>query len=217
MADPERKVQPGQRIRIAARTWNKVLDSIAAPNQVVGTSARPIKLPAMESFVANSYIGVDDRPLIVGEAVVLLDGGNPGSAIGVGATTPLNQGMSFAQTESDLYRSPRMYYTTMRPGGPVDQPFAVCIDPAASVFVVAGFCWARVRTLAPWHKYARRCVPQPSDSEEIQAASVGCLDSCGYGPARIIGWASQDSTLGVAGGLGFDGGNGSIYWALIRF
>lgn len=193
-----------------------MLDGVAGKTAPLGGGARVMKLPAMESFVANSHLGVDDRPLIVGEAVVLFDGGNTNS-IGVEATTPLEQDMSFAETESDLYRSPRMYYTTMRPGGPVDQPFAVCIDPAGSVFVVAGYCWARVRTLAPWHKYARRCVPQPSDSEEAQAASVGCLDSCGYGPARIIGWASQDSTLGVAGGLGFDGGNGSIYWALIRF
>lgn len=181
-----------------------------------------MKLPAMESFVANGYYYNETRPLVVGEAVVLLGyHSSSGAAYRVAATTPLSEDLSLTESEVDLHRAPRLTFTTMRPEGiapgfALDQPFAVCLDPLASAFAVAGFCWVRVRSLAGWHKYARRCLAQPDDSDQAKAASVGCLDSCGYGPARIVGWASQDQSPDFFRVSDNGPGDGNIYWAIVR-
>ena len=56
---------------------------------------------------------------------------------------------------------------------------------------LAGMAWTRVRLHRPWHRFARRCMPQPGDGAGELAASVGVLDSCGWGPAEIVGFIAD--------------------------
>jgi hypothetical protein len=176
-------------------------------------------LPATVARLSTLY----SHKCVLGEAVLIQEGN--GVYAGETATTPISAGMEFSTVEKRLWNE---YAPRFRQLTPIDNPFsledsfAICIDPIRMRFVVSGLAWVRVRTLKPWHRYARRCVAQPTDGATQLAAVAGCLDSCGWGPAEILGYAPVDFDPRKSSALTDNRGRdsftaGSILWALVRF
>jgi hypothetical protein len=222
-SDPFRRVRPGEAVRISAIAWNRVLDLVRPSAGADGSQAEQPPLP--QTLAVLRRLDEFGRSVTVGEAVVIAppqyaDGGSAAAP----ATLPLAAGLTFSALERRLGGGPRPGFLRMTPaGGEIDDAFAVCVNPAASRFAIGGFAWARVRAMRPWHRFARRCLVQPGDGATEQANSVGCLDSCGWGPAQIVGWAKPDfdpqtaPTLTTTASTISAGSAGSIYWALIKF
>lgn len=225
-SDPFRRVRPGEAVRISAIAWNRMLDLVRPGTAAGGGGAEQAGLPQQLATLRAAQGFVPARSIVVGEAVVVAvaqdyDAGADAAA----ATVPLAVPMTFSATERRLFNGFRPTYSGMSPtGGRTDDAFAICLQPLASRFVVSGFAWTRVRALRRWHRFARRCVMQPGDTDAQIAASFGTLDSCGYGPAQIIGWApagfdpaASTATLTSTLSAVATGDPGGIFWALVRF
>lgn len=225
-SDPFRRVRPGEAVRISAIAWNRMLDLVRPGTAAGGGGAEQAGLPQQIATLRAAQGQVPARSLVVGEAVIITQQQNAdGGADAAPATVPLAVPMTFSAVEKRIVAGFRPYYSGMSPtGGNTDDQFAICLQPREARFVVGGFAWVRVRALRRWHRFARRCVAQPGDTDAQLAASYGCLDSCGYGPAKIVGWApagfdpqgvnvALTSTLSAVA----TGDPGTIYWALVQF
>ena len=216
--DPFRRVRPGEAVRITAIAWNALLDLLRTSGTPQGGGTTAPELAATVARLSTLY----SHKCVLGEAVLIREGN--GQFSGETATTPLSAGMEFSTVEKRLWNE---YAPRFRPLTPIDNPFsledsfAICIDPIRMRFVVSGLAWVRVRTLKSWHRYARRCVAQPTDGATQLAAVAGCLDSCGWGPAEILGYAPVgfDPANGALTAITGQGvfTSGSIVWALVRF
>jgi len=210
-------------VRINATAWNALMRLLRPAPPAAGTGPATMGLPAIHARLTHAGSESDQpRRLVVGEAVVL-----PSQPLGAAqaATGPLSGSMTLSTVEKQIWNQSRPVYEIMFPADPAssvdtpEQPIAVCIDPTKRRFAVAGMAWTRVRLHRPWHRFARRCMPQPGDGAPELAASIGVLDSCGWGPAEIVGFIAD----GAPGNLtthqqAFAGGSaGAIYWALIKF
>jgi hypothetical protein len=200
-------VSSGEPLRIKASDWNDVLSMLRNWKGVQGSSPTGISLPCVTATLSGY------RP-VVGEAVILTQFG----LSQIDATVPLSESMTFTQDERELRANNLGRCVKMRPDyaeppePSPDQPFAVCLDPRSMKFAISGLAWVRVRRLRAWHRFVRRCVPQPGDTVEQSANSVGVLDSCGWGPGQIVGGADGYQLGGVTGYR-----QDSIVWLLIRF
>lgn len=225
--DPFRRVRPGEAVRLTATAWNALMD-LVRPTGATAQSGATVAytLPSVVGTLSGSGVYVAERKLVMGEAVALVAASD---SDGAEATVPLAVPMTFSAVERRLWNGYRTTYQTMYPDQgtsvTVEDPFAICIDPPRLRFAMSGLAWVRVRALRRWHRFARRCLVQPGDTATEKAASIGCLDSCGWGPAEIVGWATDlfDPQAIGAGQLTTTsavidrGAAGGIYWALVRF
>jgi hypothetical protein len=178
-------VSPGDRFQPKARDWNKLkenLPSWQAPSGAPGVVGR---IPAMTA--ALDWFG--SRRPVLGEAVVLIGVGPGSSDLPSAATVPIDPEMDVLDEEKALwsYYAPRAQ--VMEPAystASLNDHVAICVSPRKQLFAIHGFAWTRVRLLRPWHRYARRCFEQPGDGVIELENSVGCLDSCAWGPVQII-------------------------------
>ena len=220
MSDPFRRVRPGEAVRITATAWNALMDMVRPSTPTQGNAKETESLPA--TVATLTYFG--NSPIhkpVMGEAVILRYSGDNNAEP---ATTPLSETMTFSTVEKRLWNGYKTVYSPMAANSfnlSLEDPIAVCIDPLRMRFAIGGFAWVRVRTLKPWHRYARRCVAQPTDGAPQLAAVAGCLDSCGWGPAEILGYAPVNFDPGqysvltqVRGNFSFT--SGAILWALVR-
>ena len=200
-------VSPGDRFQPKARDWNKLKENLPSWQAPSGATPKTMSL----SCVTATLYGY--RP-VVGEAVILTQFG----LSGIDATAPLADDMTLSEDEQRLWsnslgrcvkmeQNPNQY-----PDYSPDQPFAVCLNPRLMTFAISGLAWVRVRRLRSWHRFVRRCVPQPGDTAEQTANAVGVLDSCGWGPGQIVGGAAGFQLGGLTGYR-----QNSIVWLLIRF
>jgi hypothetical protein len=184
-----------------------------------GGSTAP-ELPATVGRLSS--FGTDHK-CVMGEAVVIrYTELNNGAA--APATTPLSTGMTFSAVEKKLWGGFVKSFQPMTAdaNASLDDAIAICVDPIRGLFVVSGRAWVRVRRLRSWHRYARRCLSQPADTPTQLSAVAGCLDSCGWGPAEILGYAGPDFEPTISSeltnALGRDSFTpGAILWALVRF
>ena len=203
-----------------------MLDLVRPGTPAGGGGAEQAGLPQQIATLRAAQGQVPARSLVVGEAVIITQQQNAdGGADAAPATVPLAVPMTFSAVEKRIVAGWRPSYLGMSPtGGTTDDQFAICVQPSESRFVLSGFAWTRVRALRRWHRFARRCVAQPGDTEAQLAASYGCLDSAGWGPAQILGWAPEGfdprgpgaaltTTLSAVG----TGDPGGIFWALVQF
>jgi hypothetical protein len=220
MSDPFRRVRPGEAVRITATAWNALMDMVRPSTPTQGNEKETASLPATVATLTTFGIDPPHSPSM-GEAVVLRNV-NSGSA--APATTPFSTSTTFTSVEAMLWSGHRPLYRPMAANtanlSPEDA-FAICIDPPRMRFAVGGLAWVRVRTLRQWHRFARRCIALPTDGAPQLAAVAGCLDSCGWGPAEILGYAPEGFNPAVATPLTDIRGNGSftagsILWALVR-
>jgi hypothetical protein len=226
MADPFRKVQPGQRLNISSRAWNRVLDGTTRPNTPMGGGFIVPALPAIRGTMRWSGNGVppSERPAFGQVWVVDIDSWNVDAPVDefVEPEIPVPQEWDPTDAEKQLFRFavpsglPALANRLSEDGH--TQPFAVCVDPARMEFTFSGFAWTRVRVLARSHNYAR--LPGlSSDSYEEETDARGCLDSAFFGPARIIGYLVDDGEVPrISRGIGQIDSPGFRYlWALIKF
>ena len=215
--DPFRRVRPGEAVRITATAWNALLDLLRTSGspQGGGTTA-----PELQATVARLRKSGSLDP-VLGEAVVFT---LPATEAGEPATTPLLTGMTFSTVEKRLWGEYRTRVSAMAAdtyNASPDDPFAVCLDPLRSRYAISGMAWVRVRQLRPWHRFARRCIALPTDGSTQLGAVRGCLDSCGWGPAEILGFAPVDfdPSAGpqLVSGRVSSFVSGQIRWALVRF
>jgi len=213
--DPFRRVRPGEAVRISATAWNALMDMVRPTRGESASTVEQSRLPAQVACLAGYTAGIR-RPLI-GEAVQLVAlSGDDGAA----ATVPLVAGLTLSAVERRLGAGYRVKFRLLDPqtaGAAADDPVAICTDPERLMFAVAGLAWVRVRSLRPWHRFARRCLPHPGDGLVELADSVGCLDSCGWGPVAILGWARAEfDPQAPYEQLSPVPGEPGIYWALVR-
>ena len=220
--DPFRRVRPGEAVRLTATAWNALMDLLRTSRSPQGGGTTAPELPAtVERF---SSIG---HQCVMGEAVLIPFDALSSQAPSL-ATTPLSTGMTFSTVEKRLWGG---YFRGILPLTPndsnrsPDDAIAICIDPLRCRFAISGMAWVRVRRLRRWHRYARRCIALPTDDSTQLAAVAGCLDSCGWGPAEILGYAASDTQPvainyqgEITNALGQNSFTaGSICWALVRF
>ena len=178
-------VSPGDRFQPKARDWNKLkenLPSWQAPSGAPGVVGR---IPAMTAALV--WYGV--RRPILGEAVVMSPPSGGTRDLPSAATVPIDPEMNVLDEEKTLWSYPTPVAEIMEPAySPprLNDHVAICVSPRKQLFAIHGFAWTRVRLLRPWHRYARRCFQQPGDGEVEIENSVGCLDSCAWGPVQII-------------------------------
>jgi hypothetical protein len=202
-------VQQGQPVRIAARTWNKVLDSITPAREIVGGGFTATSFPSVSAQLAQ-YALAESRQVRIAEAVRVL--GPLGPLVGE-ATLPLSlQTLPLTNDEKSVVNWNMLQFDTMRPtdgnvspAAKLEDAIAVCVDPQSLTFAVSGFAWVRVRHLQRWHKFARRCLAQDGDGNAELDNSIGCLDSCGWGPAQIM-WIYEPYPW-----------VSDWYWAVVKF
>lgn len=213
--DPFRRVRPGEAVRITATAWNALMEIVRPSTPTQGSEKATPSLPATIATLRGASAAM-------GEAVILR---SLNSGAGAPATTPVSSSTTFSTVEKRLWNGHKPLFASMLPttsGLSPDDPFAICIDPLRSRFAIGGLAWVRVRTVRQWHRFARRCIALPTDGTEQLAAVAGCLDSCGWGPAEILGYAPTDFDPTVSTPLTDIRGNGSftagsILWALVRF
>ena len=217
--DPFRRVRPGEAVRLTATVWNALMDLLRTSGSPQGGGTTAPELPAT---VARLYTLYSTHKCVLGVAVLIREGN--GQFAGETATTPLSTAMTFSTVEKRLWNEYAPHFRQLTPTDnllSLEDSFAICIDPIRMRFVVSGLAWVRVRTLKSWHRYARRCVAQPTDGATQLAAVAGCLDSCGWGPAEILGYASVGFDPANGGLTTITGSgtftSGSIVWALVRF
>lgn len=221
MSDPFRRVRPGEAVRITATAWNALMDMVRPSTPTQGNEKATASLSATVATLTSFGTDPIHKPAM-GEAVVIRYVSN---GLGAPATTPVSSSTTFSTVEKRLWNGYKTVYTPMTANSAslsLEDPIAVCIDPLRMRFAIGGLAWVRVRTLKPWHRYARRCVAQLTDGAPQLAAVAGCLDSCGWGPAEILGYAPIDFDPGqysvltdIRGRDSFTAG--SILWALVRF
>jgi hypothetical protein len=122
---------------------------------------------------------------------------------------PIDPEMVVMAEEKTLWGNGQPQATVMEPTAinaspQIDDHIAICVSPRKKLFAISGFAWVRVRRVRSWHRFARRCISQPGDGEIENENSVGCLDSCAFGPVEIIL---------VANPLNFSDG---WFWAFVR-
>jgi hypothetical protein len=215
--DPFRRVRPGEAVRITATAWNALLDLLRTSGNPQGGGSTAPELPATVASLRKS--GSLDP--VLGEAVIF---SLPNTYDGEPATTPLSTSMTFSTVEKRLWGEYRSYVSPMaadNSNASPDDPFAICLDPLRSRYAISGMAWVRVRQLRSWHRFARRCIALPTDGSTQLAAVRGCLDSCGWGPAEILGFAPVgfDPSAGqvLVSGRNNSFVSGQIRWALVRF
>jgi hypothetical protein len=131
---------------------------------------------------------IEDRRPVLGEAVIMRSVGGADSPPSV-ATVPIDPEMTVMDEEKKLWNLNVARAEIMDPSFPpanLNDHVAICVSPRKQLFAIHGFAWTRVRLLRPWHRYARRCFQQPGDGAIEMENSVGCLDSCAWGPIQII-------------------------------
>lgn len=223
--DPFRRVRPGEAVRVSAIAWNALMDLVRPQAEVSGGGAVATGLPQQIATLSGAAPG--GRSWFMGEAVVL---GSTTDLDPAPATLPLASGLTFSAVERRVFAPFRPAVAVMDPnnrftiGPSADDAFAICIHPRRMQFVTAGYAWTRVRALKRWHRFARRCLPQLGDGATENAASIGCLNSCAYGRAEIVGWATAAFDPGQTTAALTDtlytvaqGTPGGTYWALVRF
>jgi hypothetical protein len=179
-------VSPGDRFQPKARDWNKLKDNLPSWQAPSGAPGVVGRIPAMTATLF--WYGV--RQPVLGEAVVMSP--NPPGGTRVlpsAATVPIDPEMNVLDEEKTLWGYPTPAVEIMEPAySPprLNDHVAICVSPRKHLFAIHGFAWTRVRLLRPWHRYARRCFQQPGDGEVEIENSVGCLDSCAWGPVQII-------------------------------
>ena len=231
MADPYRKTQPGERLQISSRAWNRVLDGNHRANVPVGQGFALPTLPSIRGMMQWAVGAFPSSPLprpvfgqvweMVAEAGSYGGEENPSGELAV-PEVPIPEVWEPQEIESNLFRY------TAPPGLPVTAsltgrnmaPFAICVAPDRMEFVFAGFAWTRVRMFAASHQYAR--LPgRFEDTDEQKTEVRGCLDSCFFGPARIVGYLSNDTArphIIYIQDLSFiDFPSYQFAWALVKF
>lgn len=217
-------VSSGDPLSIRASDWNRVLQDLRDWRAPSGAEPSSTSLPCQATIL--SAVPGTRRPCF-GEVVSLNLTGFAFSEI-IEATLPLGDDWEFGVDEAPIAKMRRMTYRPMRPvsfgaevTGDLHQPFAVCINPRSMRFAVSGFALARVRYHSQWHRYVRRPVLLPTDSQEDPGSNpdvakyTGCLDSSGSGRGTIVG--IMDSS-----GIALYGGPpaeliGKALWSLIQW
>jgi hypothetical protein len=177
-------VSPGDRFQPKARDWNKLKENLPSWHAPSGAPGVVGRVPAMTAALG----WLEDRRPVLGEAVVMR------SVLGADnlpsfATVPVDPEMTVTDDEKTLWNENIPRAEIMRPEystAKLNDHVAICVSPRKQLFAIHGFAWVRVRLLRPWHRHARRCFEQPGDGAVEKENSVGCLDSCAWGPIQII-------------------------------
>jgi len=231
VADPYRKTQPGERLQISSRAWNRVLDGTHRANVPVGRGFALPTLPAIRGMMqwpGGTFPSFQLPRPVFGQVFEILSeagsyGGeeNPGDELVV-PQVPIPEVWEPQEIESNLFRytTPQGIPASASRTGRNMAPFAICVAPDRMEFAFAGFAWTRVRMFAASHQYAR--LPGRFEDTEEQATEVGgCLDSCFFGPARIIGYLANDADrphIIYIQDLSFiDFPSYQFAWALVKF
>jgi hypothetical protein len=210
MTDPRQHVRPGQRLRLAAAQVNFVNDLMARRPQDprVENAGLPLTVTPVEVIGTGGEIYGGGA---FGEVAIPKSLTNNRTSATPAVPFDLLTHRTFSNREKLLPKQSSLYVEVANPatGSPHD-PFVICVGNCwvseesglkngSGVWGSSGFAWTRVRVFNNAHRFARAPSPFPGQTEEQAANGVGCLDSCFYGPARILGyltttgyWADSD-------------------------
>jgi hypothetical protein len=196
-------VSPGDRFQPKARDWNKLQENLPSWQAPIGGANVFERMPSTNAILRWQ----ETRRPVLGEAVVMRVVGPSPSDLPTTATVPIDPEMDLTDDEKTFWRKKLPIAELMEPVSSTpraDDHIAICVSPRKMLFAISGFAWVRVRMLRTWHRFARRCLPQEGDEVIENENSVGCLDSCAWGPVEIIHLAND---------LDFSDG---WFWAFVR-
>ena len=195
-------VSPGDRFQPKARDWNKLQENLPQWQAPKNGAQAVASMPAETALLR----WIETRDPVLGEAVVMRTIA-PFDELPTTATVPIDPEMTLTDDEKSMWGSHQPIAELMEPISSTpraDDHVAICVSPRKKLFAIRGFAWVRVRMLRTWHRFARRCLSQEGDGEIENENSVGCLDSCAWGPVEIIYLANE---------LDFSDG---WFWAFVR-
>jgi hypothetical protein len=188
MAKPDGRIEKGQRLStaISARAWNRAQDAAdivlgARPGVQAGDLSQ-IRLPCQKAILSDK--GFFGEVRILGNLFI----NNP--PINIAPTVPasINSAGAFSFDEAVLLNVFSSETQECGAGVDADRAFAICISNDENRYALSGLAITRVRVFNYYHRYARL----PQAYSEMNASDydnvIGCLDSCFYGPAQIIGY-----------------------------
>ena len=238
MAKPDGRIEKGQRLStaISARAWNRAQDAADIVLGVrPGVEAGPLstlRLPCVKATLK--------KPGYFGEVVVFDENvSHAGVSETIGATGPatLQSLGNGTEKEKAVVRFSFPDVSTATPDTSeasllergLLSPFAICIGNDSTDYAVSGFAITRVRVHYEEHRYARLprdfggYFDENANSGSFLANATGCLDSCYWGPARIVGYALWDEPAkavvfshSLPGELEWGSGQ-TLRWALVHF
>ena len=158
--DPYRKALPGEKLRIPAVAWNRVLDMVAPSSGTAAGEEFSYRQANLRLYCQNSTgTGVDRWDVLA-----------------ITGVTPTPSGVTGAAAEQ-FQRSPAVVgvATTAETGG----AFVVAVEPIRAgelgLVAVAGVVQARVQMRCTGHQYAKP-----------KANEIGYMQSADSGPFRIM-------------------------------
>lgn len=221
------RLEPGQPLAgaITARAWNRAQDAAdivlgATPGTALNEALITSRLPCVTARLSRqSAFG---QVVVLKETQALESGYNPVEAIHIESEKQESFSdaekalLGFTLLESVLSGSQN---EDNEDADLDNQAFGICVGNESHLYAISGFAFARVRFWQQQHRYARiaRNLDNYYSLTEI-SPHTGMMESCFWGPARIVGycgWDAENKKLSLFHNYPFT--QFSIRWALLRF
>jgi len=179
--DPYRKTAPGERLKIPARAWNRLIETVGESKYLGGEGFTLSHLPSVR--IQLQFIGYFGQVIAIGAGV------NQTATLLPSPTFPANIGSlsNFSAKEKQL---PTVSWLRSGPSGVrEDSPIAICNTNNDDSWVVSGFAITRVRVFNHNHRYASFQLVNTGRTED--GNQFGSLTSAFWGPVRLIGYYSS--------------------------
>lgn len=201
MARNDGRIEKGQPLRtaISAKAWNRAQDAADIVLGVQpGIEAGPlstVRLPCVKAILRDKgYFG---EVRIFNELELFTV-----SKMLPSTTTGMEALGNASNEEKELVAYALPHTQTVEDFDEYNENrFAICIGNDSNEYAISGLAITRVRVHNNAHRYAR--LPRQLNAYYQQApfngswieTGYGCLDSCFWGPARIIGYAMYEGTV----------------------
>jgi hypothetical protein len=190
------RIEPGQKLSgaISARAWNRAQDAadiVLGERTGFGAQGKSVAhLPSLRATI-NGPRGYYGQAIALDSQSVAFASFDPATTVTAHAQSRVNTLGSFSTTEKSLVSFSYPQSVAQAASGPI----AICCGNDSLIFAISGYAITRVRAFNYNHRYARLPRRFPGESSAQILESQGALDSCFFGPARIIGY-SADVSLG---------------------
>jgi hypothetical protein len=186
------RIEPGQKISTAlsARAWNRAQDAAdLVLGQQYGAQAGALSTAHLPSVRGR----FNNAPGYFGQAIGLVSSAFSLLSSQPISVTPHSQGTNvlldrlntlgnFSNDEKD------MVPFSLPGAGGGGTGIAICCGNDSIVYTISGYAITRVRVFNYNHRFARLPQTFPGETQEQAAEGNGALDSCFWGPAKIIGY-----------------------------
>lgn len=191
MARNDGRVEKGQSIRSAfsAKAWNRAQDAadivLGAQPGIEAGSLSTLRLPCVKArFPEKGFFG---EVRTIGVALNL----QPSIAPSVPAS--ISSASAFGDQERRLinFISVPTRAVSAAAFSRTERALAICISNDDNLYAISGLAVTRIRVFNYHHRFARAAAAFAGQTQQQMQQASGCLDSAFYGPAKILGYATN--------------------------